>query len=97
MDENSWASGSKKTTAKQRERTSLSTVKATSSIQGPQTCTQAATKYYNYTVNETDEEREHRLPTLPKASRLDQATLIKFTVKITFFDAAIGSQNCAPQ
>ena len=33
------------------------------------------TKYYNYTVNETDEEREHRLPTLPKATRLDQATL----------------------
>ena len=35
----------------------------------------AATKYYNYTVNETDDEREHRLPTIPKATRLDQATL----------------------
>ena len=55
------------------ERTLLSTAKATSSIQGPQTCTQVATNYYNYTVNETDEEREHRLPTLPKATRLDQA------------------------
>ena len=80
------------------ERTSLSsTAKATSSTQRPQTCTEAATKYYNYTVNETDEEREHRLPTLPNASRMDQATLIKFTVKITFFDAAIGSKSCAPQ
>ena len=67
------ASGSKKTTAKQI--TSLSTAKATSSTQRPQTCTEAATKYYNYIVNETDEEREHRLPTLPKATRLDQATL----------------------
>ena len=75
----------------------FSTAKATSSTQRPQTCTEAATKYYNYTVNETDEEREHRLPTLPKASRMDQATLIKFTVKITFFDAAIGSKSCAPQ
>ena len=80
------------------ERTSLSsTAKATSSTQRPQTCTEAATKYYNYTLNETDEEREHRLPTLPNASRMDQATLIKFTVKITFFDAAIGSKSCAPQ
>ena len=57
------------------ERTSLSTAKATSSTQRPQTCTEAATKYYNYTVNKTDEEREHRLWTLPKATRLDQATL----------------------
>ena len=52
----------------------FSTAKATSSTQRPQTCTEAATKYYNYIVNETDEEREHRLPTLPKATRLDQAT-----------------------
>ena len=53
----------------------FSTAKATSSTQRPQTCTEAATKYYNYTVNETDEERKHRLPTLPKATRLDQPTL----------------------
>ena len=82
------------------ERTSLSTAKATSSTQGPQTCTEAATKYYNYTVNETDEEREHRLPTLPKATTLDQATLVNklsLQSKITFFDAAIGSKNCARQ
>ena len=70
----------------------FSTAKATSSTQRPQTCTEAATKYYNYIVNETDEEREHRLPTLPKATRLDQATL-KFIVKIIFFDTAIGSKN----
>ena len=37
-----------------------------SSTQRPQTCTEAATKYNNYTASETDEEREHRLPTLQK-------------------------------
>ena len=52
----------------------FSTAKAKSSTQWPQTSTEAATKYYNYIVIETDEEREHRLPTLPKATRLDQAT-----------------------
>ena len=50
----------------------FSTAKAT---QRPQTCTEAATKQYSYIVNETDDEREHRLPTLTKATRLDQATL----------------------
>ena len=30
-------------------------------------CTEAATKYYNYTANGADEEREYRLPTLQKA------------------------------
>ena len=51
-------------------------------------------KYYNYTANETDEEREHRLPTLQKRWG-DQATLkVNFTVrKIIFFDAAIGSNS----
>ena len=58
-----------------RLRTSLSKAKATSSAQRPQSCTEAATKYYKYIVNETDEEREHWLPTLPKATRLDQAKL----------------------
>ena len=53
----------------------FSTAKATSSTQRPQTCTEAATKYYNYIVKESDEEREHRLPTLTKATRLDQETL----------------------
>ena len=56
-------------------RTSLTTAKGTSQTQRPQTCTEAATKCYNYTVNEIDEETEHRLPTLPKATRLDQETL----------------------
>ena len=30
---------------------------------------EAATKYYNYTANETDEKRGHGLPTLQKAMR----------------------------
>ena len=50
-----------------RQRTSFSTAKATSSTQRPKTCTESATKYYNYTTNGADEEREHRLPTLQKA------------------------------
>ena len=48
---------------------------ATSATQWPQMWTEAATKYYNYIVNKIDEEGKHRLPTLPKATRLDQATL----------------------
>ena len=53
--------------AHKAQRASLSTAKATSSTQRPQTCTEAMTKYYNYTANGADEEREHRLPTLQKA------------------------------
>ena len=53
--------------AHKAQRASLSTAKATSSTQRPQTCTEATTKYYNYTANGADEEREHRLPTLQKA------------------------------
>ena len=60
---------------RRRQPRSRENAKATSSKQRPQTCTEAATKYYNYTLNETNEERQHRLPTLPKAARLDQATL----------------------
>ena len=37
------------------------TAKATSSTQRPQTCTEAATKYWNCTANGADQEREHRL------------------------------------
>ena len=54
---------------REAERASLSTAKATSSTQRPQTCTEASTKYYDYTASETDEERKHRLPTLRKATR----------------------------
>ena len=43
--------------------------KATSSTQRPQTWTEAATKYYNYTANGADEEKEHLLPTLRKAEK----------------------------
>ena len=53
-----------KKAAREAQRTTLSTAKATSSTQRPQTCTEAATKYYNYTANE---EMEHRLPTFQKA------------------------------
>ena len=59
---------------REAERTSLSTAKATSSTQRPQTCTEASTKYYDYTASETDEERKHRLRRFEKR-RGDQATL----------------------
>ena len=52
--------------ARKARRTLLSTAKATSSTQRPQTCTEAATKYDNYTANGADEEREHLLPTVQK-------------------------------
>ena len=48
------------------QRTSYSTAKATLSTQRPQTCTEAAKKYSNYTANGADEGREHRLLTLQK-------------------------------
>ena len=76
---------------REEERTSLITGKATSSTQRPQTCAEAGTKYYNNTVNETDEEREHRLSTLQKATRSRQR--LRFTVKIIFFDEAIDSKS----
>ena len=68
-----------------------------------QTCTEAATKYYNYTVNETDEERNTDCPDCrPFQKRRDWIRprirqRLKFTVKIIFFDAAIGSKNYALQ
>ena len=40
-------------------------------------CTGTETKYFNYTVTKTNEEREH----------------LKFTVNIIFFDAVIGSKS----
>ena len=40
--------------------------------------------------NGTDEQREHRLPTLQKAIRRSGK---KFTVQIMFFDAMIGSKS----
>ena len=36
---------------REAERTSVSTPKATSSTEQPETCTKAATKYYNYSAN----------------------------------------------
>ena len=74
----------------------LSTAKATLSTQRPQTCTEAATKYYSYIVNETDEERNTDCRRLRKRRDWIRQRL-KFTVKIIFFDAAIGSKNYALQ
>ena len=40
---------------REAERTSVSTPKATSSTEQPETCTEAATKYYNYSVNDNEQ------------------------------------------
>ena len=52
-------------------------------------CKEAATKYYNYTVNKGDEEREHRLPMFQQnaVNRIrnetdEESSRGKFTVKI---------------
>ena len=68
----------------------FSTAKVTSSTQRPQTCTEAATKYYNYIVNETDEEREHRLPTLTKAAGLKCTSQV--TGQVTGYRPQVRSQ-----
>ena len=63
-------------------------------IQRPRICKELATKYYSYTTKEADEEREHRLPTFHFSIRsIEFARRGKFTVKIIFFDATIGSKN----
>ena len=77
--------------AKQRDNRLFSTATATSSTQRPQTCIEVGTKYYNYTANEANEDREHQLPTLQKAIRRSSNTCI-FT-KLIFFDATIGSNS----
>ena len=73
------------------KRTSFSTRKVTSSTQWPQTSTEAVTKYYNNTANETNEEREHQLPTLQKA--MGRSGNAYSYSKIIFFDAMIGSNS----
>ena len=85
------------------ERTSLSTAKATPSAKkqsGYSDHKHGKEAAYNYTANETDEEREHRLPTLQEyaATRIrnesnEERQRLKFTVKIIFFDATLGSKN----
>ena len=87
-------SPAEKTTTRNRrvaEKTSLTTVKATSSTQRPQTCTDAATKYYNYCKRNRWREET---PTAD-ASKSDQEIRqrSKFTVKIIFFDATIGRKS----
>ena len=57
-------------------------------------CKDLATKYDSYTANEADEEREHPQRTFQQNSvnRIRHETG-KFTVKIIFFNATIGSKN----
>ena len=78
--------------ARKAQRTSFSTAKATSSTQRPRTCTEAATKYYNYTANGADEERADTDCRRFKKRWGDQATLTVYS-KIIFFDATIGSSS----
>ena len=46
-------------------------------LQRPQICKEAATKYYNYTPIETDEGREHRLPTFQQNAGSENYTICK--------------------
>ena len=63
-------------------------------IQRPRICKDLATKYDSYTANEADEEGEHPQRTFQQNSvnRIRHETG-KFTVKIIFFNATIGSKN----
>ena len=70
------------------QRTSFSTAKATSSTLRPQTCTEAATKYYNYTENGANEDREHRRRSFKKRCG-NQLTVYSKIV----FDVTIGSNS----
>ena len=66
-------------------------------LQRLQTFTEAATKYYNYTAKETDEERNHQPPTLQdnriRNENDGERQRLKFTFKLIFFDRTIGSKN----
>ena len=61
-------------------------------------CKEAATKYYNYTVNKADEEREHRLPMFQQNSfnrirnELRRGIIERqvYSQNYPFFDATIG-------
>ena len=68
--------------AHKAQRPSLSTAKALSSTQRPQTCTEAAKKYYNYTSNGADQERNTDCRRFKKRWG-DQATLTVYS-KIIF-------------
>ena len=66
-------------------------------LQRLQTFTEVATKYYDYTANESDEERDHQLLTLQDQRIRDEGDeerqRLKFTFKLIFFDRTIGSKN----
>ena len=66
-------------------------------IQRPRICKEAATKYYNHTANETDEEsgntdcrRFSKIRSIEFATKPKRG---KFTVKMIFFETTIGSNN----
>ena len=71
--------------AQQRQRRQQETEKR---LQRPQICTEASTKYHNYPANETDEEREHRLPTLQEnaANRIRNESETPFLFRLTIPD-----------
>ena len=54
-------------------------------------------KYWNYTENETDEERDHQLPIIQDNRIRNESDgerqRLKFTFKLIFFDTTIGSKN----
>ena len=79
---------------REARETSLRTAEVMASTQRPQTCTEAATKYNNYTASETDEEREHRLPTLQKNDKEIRQRL-KF-VSGRFVSQPISPRKLAP-
>ena len=66
-------------------------------LQRLQTFTEAATKYYSYNENETDEERDHQLPIIQDNTIRNKSDgerqRLKFTFKLIFFDTTIGSKN----
>ena len=66
-------------------------------LQRLQTFTEAATKFYNYTENETDEERDHQLPIIQDNRIRNESDgerqRSKFTFKLIFFDTTISSKD----
>ena len=76
--------------SRKTEGTSLSTAKATLSTQQPQTCTETATEYYNYTANEAEGEGT---PTAGASKSDEEIAMLAVYSKIIFFNATIGSNS----
>ena len=97
-----WNSYDARTSIWNSERATPTAAKTTLSterqrLQRLQTFTETATKYYNYTANETDEERDHQLLTLQDNIIRDESDeerqRLKFTFKLIFFDTTIARKN----